>query len=130
MYNKIVKVKPIPIDPKNLSSKLSDLKLSPNWKTIPPLESKDSNIKIGHKLVRETIKFKNFEITWAFLNQLAMRCHLWGHHPTISTTYNKVDLQLFNHDLNMITDIDLKLASKIESYINLYNQASQEIKKE
>lgn len=65
-----------------------------------------------------------------------MRAHLWGHHPSITTTYNKVSLELTTHDLKDesseaafsgtsttggISDIDIKLAKKIEEYIRIYS---------
>lgn len=65
-----------------------------------------------------------------------MRAHLWGHHPSIATTYNRVSLELTTHDLRDdsseiassgtstmggISDIDIKLAKKIEEYIHIYS---------
>ncbi|CAL9730678.1 hypothetical protein MOUN0_K01508 [Monosporozyma unispora] len=113
MYNKISKVAYVKIPSSELSVKLSKLGLLPNW-----------SVKIctqHQSLVREC-SFPDFETTWSFLNQVAMRAHLWGHHPTIKTTYNKVNLELTTHDIDggNISDIDLKLAKRIESYINLY----------
>ena len=102
-----------------LNTRLVKLGLSPNWRV------KETTSK-RYTLTRECT-FPNFEITWSFLTQVSMRAHLWGHHPTIHTTYNKVELELTTHDLDdgYISDIDLKLAKKIDSYIGLYR--SQEI---
>lgn len=114
MYNKISKANSTKIPLSNLYTRLAELGLLPNW-TV-----KETNLK-KLILIRECI-FPNFETTWAFLTQVSMRAHLWGHHPTIHTTYNKVKLKLTTHDLDddCISDIDLKLAKKIESYISLY----------
>lgn len=113
MYNKILKAAYTKIPKSELSEKLLKLGLLPNWslKTTSQRES----------LVRECT-FPDYETTWSFLNQVSMRAHLWGHHPTITTTYNKVNLELTTHDLEggNISDIDLKLAKRIESYISLY----------
>ncbi|CCC67822.1 hypothetical protein NCAS_0A12640 [Naumovozyma castellii] len=112
MYNKITKCRAVSTNVKLLPEVLVQMKLAPQW-----------TLKDESRLCRETIKFKDFETTWSFLNQLSMRAHLWGHHPTISTTYNKVDLELTTHDIEggpAISDIDIKMAKRIEHYVNLY----------
>lgn len=43
---------------------------------------------------------KNFKITWEFLNSVAQLAASKKHHPTITTTYDKVDIQLTTHDAN------------------------------
>lgn len=53
-----------------------------------------------------------------FLNKVALRSHLWGHHPTIATTYNTVRITLTTHDVGGVSDIDVKLARKINSYVD------------
>ncbi|KAL3229183.1 putative pterin-4-alpha-carbinolamine dehydratase [Nakaseomyces bracarensis] len=75
------------------------------------------------RLIRE-VKFNDYQATWAFLTQVSMRAHLWGHHPTITTTYTSVKLELQTHDLlrdNVpapgVSNIDIKLAKQIEKYI-------------
>lgn len=101
MYNKIFKEAPLLLPKPILISKLEAL---PKWKLI------------DNELVREH-KFRDFEETWSVLTKVAMRSHLWGHHPTITTTYNKVQFRLTTHDVSGVSNIDLKLASKIEKYL-------------
>lgn len=81
-----------------------ELRLLPRWK-LDSLE-----------IVRECV-FKDFEETWSFLNKVAMRSHLWGHHPSITTCYNKVELRLTTHDVSGVSDIDIKMAKRIEKYL-------------
>lgn len=107
MYNKIIRTAPLAVQGSHLVEKLVTL---PRWKIL------------DNMLVRE-IQFKDYETTWAFLTQISMRSHLWGHHPTITTSYNYVRLQLSTHDLeDKISDIDLKLANRFEKYIESYTQ--------
>lgn len=69
-------------------------------------------------LLENNYKFKNFSKTWQFLNGAALIAHLERHHPTITTTYNKVNFEITTHDVgNQVTRKDLKLAQKIQ---NLY----------
>lgn len=106
MYNKLIKVTPIAISGSELTKSLLGL---PHWKLV------------DNMLTRE-VTFRDYETTWAFLTQVSMRSHLWGHHPTIKTTYKNVKLELFTHDSGNISDIDLKLAKRIEKYITVYIQ--------
>ncbi|CCF55643.1 hypothetical protein KAFR_0A02050 [Kazachstania africana CBS 2517] len=113
MYNKIVRTQPLKLVTRDLEDSLVKLKLNSTWKIN---ENRTS-------LIRECV-FPDFESTWAFLTRVSMRSHLWGHHPTITTSFNKVKLELSTHDLDdkgAISDIDLKMANRIEKYINIYN---------
>lgn len=72
-------------------------------------------------------KFRDFKETWTFLNKVADAAHALKHHPTITTTYNKVDILLTTHDVgNHITELDLSLASQIEDiYLTHSNKFSK-----
>ncbi|KAL6947080.1 hypothetical protein ACO0QE_001947 [Hanseniaspora vineae] len=110
MYNKIVKTAPVLINAHNAAL----LTKIPTWLVI-------SNEKTEYHKLTKTFNLKNFEATWAFLTQVAMRSHLFGHHPTITTTFTNVKIELNTHDMgNAITDIDIKLATKIDSYEKIY----------
>ncbi|ODV79648.1 pterin-4-alpha-carbinolamine dehydratase, partial [Suhomyces tanzawaensis NRRL Y-17324] len=59
-------------------------------------------------------KFGSFAKTWKFLNSIVIPAHTLKHHPTITTTYNKVKIELTTHDQgNKITSLDFKLAELI-----------------
>ena len=60
-------------------------------------------------------QLKNFKTTWEFLNSVAELAANKRHHPTIITTYNKVDIQLTTHDSdNSVTQDDLDMAEAIQ----------------
>ncbi|AET39624.1 4a-hydroxytetrahydrobiopterin dehydratase Ecym_4592 [Eremothecium cymbalariae DBVPG len=102
MYNKISKQAAILLQSPELKAGLAAL---PHW-------------KYANGALFRDFQLRDFESTWSVLNQIALRSHLWGHHPTITTTYNKVSLILTNHDLGGVTDIDMKMARRIEKYIS------------
>lgn len=70
-------------------------------------------------------KFKSFAKTWEFLNMVALKAATLKHHPTIITTYNKVNLQITTHDVgNLITYDDLKLASAVhDEFVDKFSSA-------
>lgn len=74
---------------------------------------KDNDDNCDSKLTAD-YKFKNFPRTWTFLNEVAKYAHETKHHPTINTTYNKVNIELTTHDVgNKVTYNDIKMAQKI-----------------
>ncbi|KAI5964720.1 uncharacterized protein KGF55_001789 [Candida pseudojiufengensis] len=115
---------------KNLYTKLSDGKIQtalskinsfgqPHWslKTINSSTTPSQNLIVQYKL-------KNFKRTWNFLNLIAKQADILKHHPTITTTYNKIDIELTTHDVgNKITDKDITLAEAIhKEYYNLISE--------
>lgn len=51
-----------------------------------------------------------------FVNRVAMVAEVMNHHPEIQMVYNKVAITLSTHDAGGVTELDLQLAKKIESY--------------
>lgn len=71
-------------------------------------------------------RFKSFTDTWGFLSQVAMESHRRQHHPTISTTYTHVSIELTTHDASGITELDTALAARIERFALRYPQRDHE----
>ncbi|QFZ25255.1 putative pterin-4-alpha-carbinolamine dehydratase [Clavispora lusitaniae] len=66
--------------------------------------------------IRATYKLKTFAKTWEFLNMIALQAQRLRHHPTITNTYNKIDLVITTHDAgNHVTDLDVKLAQAVHT---------------
>mgnify|MGYP003362282539 FL=1 len=114
MYNKVVRTVPVRIASNELERLLAARGPLAQWKAGPG----------GRSIVREC-RCANFEQTWGFLTGVAMRSHIWGHHPTITTTYTSVKLELSTHDIDSgsVSDIDIKLAKRIEQGIGQYKDA-------
>ena len=73
-------------------------------------------IKLRGKLVK-SFKFKDFDNAIEFINNVALVSKQLNHHPKIINIYNVVDIELWTHDSNSITDLDYKLAKEIDSII-------------
>lgn len=68
-------------------------------------------------------EFANFEDTWSYLTKVSMRTHVLKHHPTIITTYNKVEFKITTHDLdNSLSELDFKMASLYESFAKKFEK--------
>ncbi|RKP29549.1 transcriptional coactivator/pterin dehydratase, partial [Metschnikowia bicuspidata] len=68
----------------------------------------------GTSELQAKYQLRNFSRTWEFLNEVAQVAHEMQHHPTITTTYNRVDIVLTTHDeANNVTERDTELAAEI-----------------
>lgn len=62
------------------------------------------------------IVFENFAQAFGFIAKVALLAEQQNHHPTITNTYNKVELWLNTHDAgNKVTEKDHKLAEAISA---------------
>ncbi len=66
------------------------------------------------KLKRE-FKFKNFVQAFGFMTSAAIEAEKMNHHPEWSNVYNKVTVELVTHDAKGITDLDFRLAEKMNA---------------
>ncbi len=71
---------------------------------------------LDNKLHKE-IKFDNFVEAFAFMTQIAMEVHLMNHHPEWFNVYNKVVIDLVTHEAGGISNLDIELAEKINSFL-------------
>ncbi len=76
---------------------------------------KDWTIK-SNCLVREII-FKDFVQAFGFMSQVALEAEKMDHHPDWKNVYNKVSISLNTHDAGGLTELDLKLAKKINKIL-------------
>lgn len=51
---------------------------------------------------------------WGFMSRIALQAEKMDHHPEWFNVYNKVQITLSTHDVNGLSQKDLKLANFIE----------------
>jgi 4a-hydroxytetrahydrobiopterin dehydratase len=66
------------------------------------------------KLHRD-LRFADFAAAFGFLVQVALAAEAMGHHPEWSNVWNRVSIDLTTHDAGGLTDLDARLASRIEA---------------
>lgn len=71
---------------------------------------------VNSEIVRE-FAFVNFVEAMRFVNLVAEKAELAGHHPDIDIRYNKVRLALVTHDSGGLTDRDFDLAASIDGLL-------------
>lgn len=67
----------------------------------------------NHHLHRH-FKFKDFVSALDFVNRIGAEAERQGHHPNISLTWGKVEVEIWTHDLNALSDKDVALAKAID----------------
>lgn len=66
------------------------------------------------KMLKRTFRFKNFVKLMEFVNQMAKIAEDEGHHPDFSVHYNILDVSVWTHAVNGLTENDFILATKID----------------
>jgi 4a-hydroxytetrahydrobiopterin dehydratase len=68
----------------------------------------------GHAIQR-AFEFKNYYRTMAFVNAVAWIAHCEGHHPDMTVSYNKCQVQLTTHAIGGLSENDFICAAKIDA---------------
>lgn len=88
----------------------------------PPLEEEKINqllkqisgweLKDGH--LHKKFKFKDFAEAMKFINSVAEIAEEEGHHPDFCVHYSKVEIEMWTHAINGLSENDFILAAKID----------------
>ncbi|MEO3387251.1 4a-hydroxytetrahydrobiopterin dehydratase [Mesorhizobium sp. CAU 1741] len=70
----------------------------------------------GGKALVKSFKFKSFSEAFAFMTRAALAAEKLDHHPEWFNVYNKVDIRLTTHDSDGVTELDVKLAGRMERF--------------
>ena len=80
------------------------------------IESAISNMgawTIKDSKLHRSFKFENFIEAFTFMTEIALHAEKMDHHPEWFNVYNTVTIDLMTHDVNGISDQDIKLANLI-----------------
>jgi 4a-hydroxytetrahydrobiopterin dehydratase len=67
----------------------------------------------GRDAIHKTFRFKNFREAWGFMSEAALIAEKMDHHPEWANVYGKVDVTLTTHSAHGVTELDIKLAQKM-----------------
>lgn len=66
--------------------------------------------------IKKSFVFKSFIRAFGWMSQMAIWAEKLRHHPEWFNVYNKVDVTLTTHDADGLSELDFKLAEKMEKF--------------
>jgi 4a-hydroxytetrahydrobiopterin dehydratase len=80
------------------------------------LDNVDGWERQGDKLRRE-FTFANFTEAFGFMASVALIAERLFHHPEWSNVWNRVTIEITNHDAGGLTELDFEFAEKVNSLL-------------
>ena len=65
--------------------------------------------------ITKSFVFKDFITAFGWMSSVAIVAEKMNHHPEWSNVYKTVDVTLTTHDAGGLTDLDVKLAARMEA---------------
>lgn len=93
---------PIKLTPQEITEALSELN---GWEMIE-----------GREAIRKVFVFDNFSQAFGFMARAALKAEKLDHHPEWFNVYKTVDVTLATHDVDGLTELDVKLAKSLNIF--------------
>lgn len=68
----------------------------------------------GREAIARTFQFADFSEAFGFMARVALAAEKMNHHPEWSNVYRTVEVVLATHDAGGLTELDFRLARKME----------------
>jgi 4a-hydroxytetrahydrobiopterin dehydratase len=85
--------------------------------------SKLKGWNVANGKLHQNFEFNNFVHAFGFMTKVAMEAEKMNHHPEWFNVYNKVIIELVTHDVEGISNYDIKLARIVN---HLYDNENSE----
>ena len=82
---------------------------------LAPLLAAGWAVDGGRDAIVKEYKFGNFVEAFGWMTRAAIWSEKWNHHPEWFNVYNTVKVTLTTHDVNGLSDLDVKLAKKMDA---------------
>jgi 4a-hydroxytetrahydrobiopterin dehydratase len=94
------------------ASLLSDQEIEKLISVLPEWKLSDDKSTITRGFV-----FKDFSQAWGFMSRVALLAEVQDHHPDWANVYNKVAITLTTHEVDGLSDRDIRLARDIDALV-------------
>ena len=64
--------------------------------------------------------FNDFDNAFTFMKEVAVKCEEMNHHPKWTNVYNRIEVELFTHDSDGLTEKDFTLAKEMDTLFKNY----------
>lgn len=82
---------------------------------LAPLLATGWHVAEGRDALTKTFTFKNFNQAFGFMTRVALWAEKLDHHPEWSNVYKTVEVTLTTHDAGGLTELDVKLATRMDA---------------
>lgn len=82
---------------------------------LAPLLANGWAMEAGRDAITKIYTFRNFIEAFGFMARAALWAEKWDHHPEWSNIYKTVTVTLITHDVDGLTELDVKLARKMDA---------------
>ena len=82
---------------------------------LPPLGEAGWGAVADRDAIRKVYIFRNFVEAWGWMTRVAIWSEKWNHHPEWLNVYRTVDVTLATHDAGGLTELDVRLARKMDA---------------
>ncbi|MEM9966812.1 MAG: 4a-hydroxytetrahydrobiopterin dehydratase [Pseudomonadota bacterium] len=94
-----------------MTEKLSeDIRLA----TLEPLLGNGWKMVQDRDAIHKSFVFANFVEAFGWMTRVAIWAEKWNHHPEWFNVYKTVEVTLSTHDVGGLSDLDVKLAQKMD----------------
>lgn len=83
---------------------------------LDPLINSGWEILEDRDALRKIYQFRNFSEAFGWMTRVALFAEKLNHHPEWINVYGKVDVTLATHSAGGITELDLRMAKKMEVF--------------
>ena len=93
-------------------TKLTDAEITEHMKALPSWE-------LGADRIRRAFRFQDFVEAFGWMTQVALLAEKMNHHPEWRNVWATVEVELSTHDAGGLTELDMKLAAKMDELSGL-----------
>jgi 4a-hydroxytetrahydrobiopterin dehydratase len=82
---------------------------------VPLLAQIDGWEVVGNHHLEKTYRFPDFASALAFVNRAGAIAEEQGHHPDLTLSWGRVQMQIWTHKIDGLTESDFILAAKCDA---------------
>lgn len=99
-----------------MSTLLTREEIQVNLETLNEGLEENERWALNDNAIEKAFTFKSFIRAFGWMSQIAIWAEKLKHHPEWFNVYNRVEVKLTTHDVGGLSELDFKLATKMESF--------------
>jgi 4a-hydroxytetrahydrobiopterin dehydratase len=111
----------------NHANELSNKRCKPCTPGTPPLSGSEADSLMRQlegwqrydHIISRAYHFKNYYETIAFVNAVAWLSHSENHHPELTVSYNKCQVEYSTHSIHGLSENDFICAAKVDALFKI-----------